>query len=110
RDDAPGDHDARDPDARAQFFEHDVAGDFEEKIADVKDRHAGTENVVGEVEVVLHRELGDADVHAVQVIEPVEHHCVGDKAQENYVKDAVLFDGGFRHRGESTREIGGLAH
>ena len=85
RDDPPGDHDARDPLARAEPVQREVAGDLEEEVGD--EEHAGAEAVDGarEAEVGLELVLGEGDVHPVQVGDDVEaqqdgHESGGDPA------------------------------
>lgn len=67
RDDAPGDHDPRDPDARADFVEDDVAGDLEQEIADEEYPRAQPVHRLAELEFLQHLQLGEAHVDAVQV-------------------------------------------
>ena len=66
-DDAPGDDDAADPDARADLVQHDVAGDFEGEVAEEEDAGADSVDAVAELEVAQHLELGEAYVDAVDV-------------------------------------------
>ncbi len=70
RDDSPGDHDPADPLASTPALDQECAGDLENEIADEEYPHAETECRLGEperLEIGLHRELGEADVDAVDV-------------------------------------------
>ena len=73
-DDAPGEQDARDPLARADAVQDQVAGDFREKIADEEDAGAKSEHRLGETQRVLHRQLGEADVHAIEIGAEITEH------------------------------------
>ena len=66
-DDAPGDEDAADPDARADLVQDEVAGDFEEEVAEEEDAGAEAVDALRELEVAEHLQLGEADVDAIDV-------------------------------------------
>ena len=72
RQDAPRDHDARDPAARADAHEDQVARHLEQRVADEED--AGAEAVDGgaEAEVGVHLQRREADVDAVEPGDDVE--------------------------------------
>ena len=72
RDDPPRDHDARDPLARPEAVQREVAGDLEEEAGDEED--AGAEPVDGarEAEVGLEPVLSEGDVDPIQVGDDVE--------------------------------------
>jgi hypothetical protein len=72
--DAPGDHDARDPDLRAHFVQDDVAGNLENEVADEEDAGAQPVHRFAELQFLQHLQLGEAHVHAVQVGHHVAHH------------------------------------
>ena len=67
REQAPGDHDAGDPDLRTDLFQDQVAWDFEKDIADKKQPGAEAERGFAEVQLVEHLQFGKADIDAVQV-------------------------------------------
>ena len=72
RDDPPRDHDARDPLARAELVQREVAGDLEEEVGDEEDAGAEAVDGAGEAEVGLEPVLGEGHVHPIQVGDDVE--------------------------------------
>lgn len=64
---APGDHDAGQPFARAPAFHDKTAGDFEEEVSNEKDARAQADCGIGEPEFALHLELCDAEVCAIDI-------------------------------------------
>ena len=73
-DDAPGEQDAGDPFARADPVQDQVAGDFRQEVADEEHAGAKSEHGLGEAERVLHRQLGEAHVHAIEVGAEIAQH------------------------------------
>jgi hypothetical protein len=71
RQDAPADHDPGDPHPGTEALQEQVAGNFEEEVADEED--ACTKAVDGgrESEVLAHLELSESDVDAIDVVEDV---------------------------------------
>ena len=63
--------DAAYPDASADFVEDDVAGDFEDEIAQEEDASSEAVDALGELEVGEHLQLGEADVDAIDVRDDV---------------------------------------
>ena len=70
-DEAPADHDARDPDARAEFLHREIARHLEQDIAGEEDAGAGAEHRRAEAEILVHGERGEADIHPVEEIDRV---------------------------------------
>ena len=64
-DESPADHDAGNPAPRAEAFEEEVAGHFEQEVADEEDTGAPAVDGGGEAEVAVHVECGETNVHAV---------------------------------------------
>ena len=64
---APADHDAQDGLAGADLFEEQVAGHLEQEVADEEQPGAQREHGVAQVQVGLHLQLREADVHAVDI-------------------------------------------
>ena len=87
---APADHDARDPDARAEFMQSEIAWNLEEDVADEKDAGAEAENLRREAEIFVHGKRGEADIDAVEEIDRVAQDEERDQAA------ARLADGAFR--------------
>ena len=71
-DDPPGEHDPRDPLARAELVQREVARDLEEEVRDEEDARAEAVDRAGEAEVGLELVLGERDVHPVEVGDDVE--------------------------------------
>ncbi len=69
RNDAPGQHDSRQPDTRADFLQEDVGRDFEEGIAD--EEQSGTQPIgcSADTQVMLHVRTHEADVDPVDVVD-----------------------------------------
>jgi hypothetical protein len=87
---APADHDARDPDARAEFVQSEIARNLEEDIAHEKDAGAEAEDLRREAEIFIHGERGEADIDAVEEIDRVAEDEKRDQAP------ARLANGAFR--------------
>src|SRR5262249_25970416 len=73
---APGDHDARDPHPRAEPVEREVAGNLEQAVAEKEDARAATVLGRRQPEVLVHRERGEADISAVEIVDDI-----GDRQQ-----------------------------
>ncbi len=67
----PAHHDARDPDARAESLQREIARDLEQQIADEEDAGAGAEHRRREAEILIHGESGETDIHPVEEIHRV---------------------------------------
>ena len=65
--DAPGDQDPRDPHPRADLAQQDVAGHFEDEVADEEYAAAETIDSGGETQHLVHGEGGEADIHPVEI-------------------------------------------
>jgi hypothetical protein len=89
REHAPGDHDAGDPAARAHAVQHHVAGHLEEKVADEEDARAQPVHRLAELQVALHLQLGEADVHAVEVGHDVAQEQQRDQPPADLAVDRV---------------------
>ena len=90
RDQAPADHDAGDPDARAKSGKRQVARNLEEDVARKEDAGAEAEHLRRETEVLVHGKRGKADIDAVKEIDRVAEDEKWDQAP------ARLSDGAFR--------------
>ncbi len=77
-DDPPAHHDARDPDARAESLQREIARHLEQEIADEEDAGAGSEHRRREAEILVHGERGEADIHPVEEI----HRVAKDEKRE----------------------------
>jgi hypothetical protein len=67
RDNTPGDHDARDPDSRADFFQDQIARNLEQEITEEENSGAPAIDVGAEAQILVHGQCGDRDVAAVDI-------------------------------------------
>src|SRR5262249_54305171 len=72
RDDPPRNHDAGDPDSRAQTRQREVARDLEHHVAQEKDSGAETIGRRGEMQDAVHLQRREAHVDAIEVGEDVQ--------------------------------------
>ena len=94
RGDAPGNHDARNPQPRAHPVQQHVAGHFEQEIAQEEHACAQTIYGVGQAEFALHLQLGETDVDAVQISrdkadDEQRHEAHRDLAEQGLVGGGV---------------------
>jgi hypothetical protein len=78
-DDAPGDHDSRDPESGAHALKNEVARHLEEEIAEEEDARSEAEHRGAEVERLVHLQRREPDVDPVQVGHDVEHEHERDQ-------------------------------
>jgi len=71
RDNAPGNHDAREPPPRADAVEHQVARDFEQAIGDEQEAGTQAELARGQPNVTVHGQGGKTDDCAVEIVEEI---------------------------------------
>ncbi|MNV41767.1 hypothetical protein D3C71_1334150 [compost metagenome] len=90
RGNAPGDHDAHDPDPRPHAVQDHVAGHFEQEVADKEDAGPQAVHRIGKTQLALHLQLGEADVHAVQIGHHPADHQQGHEAPEDLAVDRLL--------------------
>ena len=90
RDQAPADHDPRDPPARADALEDQVARHFEQAVAEEEQARAEPEGGVGEPEVALQLGGGKPDVHPVDVRDDVAEEDERDQAHRDAPDGVVL--------------------
>jgi hypothetical protein len=64
-------YDPRDPDSRAHPVHDDIRGNLEQKISQEENPGAESESGLREPEIRIHGELGEADVHAVEIIDEI---------------------------------------
>src|SRR5262249_32726977 len=67
-------HDARDPDARADFFEDDVARHFEQEVTPEEGtgRHAVSCGI--EAEILVHGERCETDIDAIEIAKEINQN------------------------------------
>jgi len=100
---SPGDDDARQPDARPEFVQQQIAGNFEEKVSNEKDAGKKPELLGADAEVTVHGKCGEADVDAVEERDDIEEEDKGKDAKLQ-LANGGRFDGGrSQYRGLSCR-------
>ncbi|KAG0161844.1 hypothetical protein DFQ30_005315, partial [Apophysomyces sp. BC1015] len=67
RNHAPRDHDPRHPSACADAMQNDVAGDFHEEVRDEEEAGAQPVDGLGEMQILGHPQLGEADIDPIQI-------------------------------------------
>jgi hypothetical protein len=96
--DAPRDHDPRDPDARADLVQDDVAGDFEDEITEEKDARAEAIDGIAQAEIGGHLQLREAHVYSIQIC----HHITKQQQWREPPRD-LLIRSRFERRRRRTR-------
>ena len=120
REDAPADHDARQPDTRSGADEQQVARHLEQRVADEEDAGAESECRGAEAEILVHLQRRETDVAAVEKVEDVEHEHEREDAQAHaphrlpfergLALHATMLDGDRRRpRGQSRHAAGAVA-
>jgi hypothetical protein len=66
-DKSPAEHDARDPFPRAEPFQREVRRHLKNEIAEEENGSAETVSGGGKPQVAVHRQRGEAHVHAVEI-------------------------------------------
>src|SRR6185312_4750211 len=67
RDDPPGDHDAGNPNPRANPFQKEVRRHLKQKIGNEEKSGAQSEGGLAEAKRLVHMQLGEADIDAIQI-------------------------------------------
>ena len=89
RDQAPGDHDPRDPQPRAHARQHQVAGHLEEDVAHEEQARTQAVDRLAEAQVLLHLQLGQPHVDAVQIGGQVAQAEEGHEAATSRARTAA---------------------
>ena len=84
RDQAPGDHDPRDPSPGADSRKDDVAGNLEGRVADEEDARPEAVHRRRKAERLVHLERGKADVNAIEIGEDVAKEEKRHQAAANF--------------------------
>jgi hypothetical protein len=85
---APADHDAGDPDARAEPMESKVARDLEKDVAGEEDARTKPKDLRCKAEIGIHREGGEADIDAVEEIPRVAQAKKREEAEARLADSA----------------------
>ena len=78
------------PAARADFRQHQIGRHLEDQIADKEDAAAEAEHLCREAEILVHGQGGEADIHAVDVIDHVQHHRERDQAPRAFGENPLF--------------------
>ena len=70
-DEAPRDHDAGDPGARAKPLQSQIARHFQKEIAEKEDARAEAIGLGIDADRLVHLQRGEADIHAVDVVDQI---------------------------------------
>ena len=79
--DAPRDHDARDPYPRADLFHDYVARHLEDEVAQEERSERKSEVGRGQLKITSHRQACEADINAINVSQNVGQHREWQQAQ-----------------------------
>ena len=90
RDHRPGQHHARDPQARPDAVQHDVARDFEEEVADEENAGAQAVDRLAEPQIAQHLQFREADVHPIEIGRDVAGEQQRDQAPGDAGVEACL--------------------
>src|SRR5262245_24981415 len=70
---APTDHDAPDPAARADLLEDQIARHFENEITPKKGAGTEPEDIRAEPEFLVHGQRGEPDIHTIEIADEIKH-------------------------------------
>jgi hypothetical protein len=90
REQAPGHHDARNPEPRPDFFQDDVARHLEQDIAPEEGARRHAEGRGVEAQILVHGERGEADVDTVEIAEEIGEDGEGQQAQIDLAHGSLL--------------------
>lgn len=103
---APGNEDAGDPDAGAEFVQEEIAGNFEQRVADKENSGEQAELLGGDGQGAVHGEGGEADVDAIEIGGDVEDEEEGEEVEADFA-DGAGGEGVSEDRGHGElREVG----
>jgi len=91
-DQAPGHHDARDPASRAEALEREIARHFEQEIAEKENACAEAIRARRQADILIHRQSGEADVHAIEERDEVQQAQERQQPQRGLANDGAFFD------------------
>src|SRR5215813_10736754 len=91
RDQAPGDHDATDPEARPYLVQDDGGGDFEQEVAEEEDARAKAEHLRCQANFLIHGQGGEANIDAIEKGNEVQEHEERNEPP-SYLSNRALFE------------------
>jgi hypothetical protein len=89
-DEAPREHDAGDPLARAEPVQRQIARHFEEEVGDKEDAGRAAECGCRQTQVLAHAGAGETDIDPVQVGDKVAKHQEWHQAPGHFGHGALL--------------------
>ncbi len=96
RDESPADHDARDPQPRADTLEDEVARDFEQAVTEEEQARGQAVLCRGEPEFALEIRRDEPDVHPIDVGDDVADERERDEAALHAREDATAIGAGIK--------------
>src|SRR5262249_39745877 len=87
---APGDHDAGNPEPCPEPLERQIARHLKEEVAEKEDPGAPAEHRRGEAEIAVHLQRGKTDIDPIEVAEEVAERDEGNDAAAYLVDDLRL--------------------
>src|SRR5215831_14221194 len=80
RDDAPGDHDAGNPAARAPLLDQNASRNLEQEVAEEKDAGAEPQDLISERQVTFHLQRGITHVDPIEISNDKEDEKIGHQS------------------------------
>jgi hypothetical protein len=90
-DDAPADHDAGDPDPRTDPLEEQVGRHLEQEVGDEEQPGAEPERRLVEPERLVHMQLGEADIDAIEIGNEVTQDQKWNQAPHHLADHALFY-------------------
>ena len=100
-DDAPGDHDAGDPEPRTDLAEEQIAGQIKKPLAEKENPRTCAVDRGREHQIAAHLERCEPDIDPIQVGQDIQKKDVGDDVPADLGKESSAVDRcclGRRHR------------
>ena len=99
----PAQQDSRNPHARADFMQHQIAGHFEQKISEKENSRGQSILLAGDSEFLVHRQRRKSDVDAIDERDDVQNEKVGNQPDLQF-PDGSGFQG-FRGHARIARQV-----
>ena len=90
RDETPGQHDAENPQPRSYARQKHVRRHLEEEVANEEDAAADAVGILGDAEVLVHRQCGEAHIDAVKKAGDIEHAQKREQPPRGLCEDLVF--------------------
>ena len=89
-DEGPGHHNPGEPQSRADLVQDDIARHLEQHIAEKEDAGPKAVDGLAECKLVLHLQLGEADIDAIEIGGEVAKEEKRDQAPSDLAEDIVF--------------------